>query len=137
MIGIYTITEIETGKVYVGQSVDIDRRWKKHQKTKPLSFYSYKVEQECCAGMLSLLERYFIQKFNTLKPNGLNRTIGGSGNFGFFDDEIRLKISKSITGRTISEEHRQKISESNKNRVFSEEHKKKLSEAWKLRRQTL
>ena len=28
--GIYKITEIESGKVYVGQSVDIGERWKQH-----------------------------------------------------------------------------------------------------------
>lgn len=28
--GVYKITEIESGKVYVGQSVDIGERWKQH-----------------------------------------------------------------------------------------------------------
>ena len=134
MIGIYTITEIQTGKIYVGQSVDIHRRWKKHQKNRPLSSYIYRVEQVCCVGLLNLLEQYFIKKFDTLKPKGLNRTVGGSGNFGFFDQETRQKISQSLRGRVISEETKKKMSESNKARVFSEEHRQKLREAQKSRR---
>ena len=30
MIGIYKITNLITNKVYIGQSVDIERRWKQH-----------------------------------------------------------------------------------------------------------
>lgn len=29
--GIYKITNLETGKIYIGRSIDIDARWKKHK----------------------------------------------------------------------------------------------------------
>jgi hypothetical protein len=134
MIGVYTITENETGKVYVGQSIWIDDRWKKHQKTKPLTAYTYKVEQECCIGLLDVMERYFIKKFNTLTPSGLNRTKGGNGTFGFYNKE-RLEKRKLQTppnkGKTFSDEWKINLSLSHQRptRPTSEETKQKISQA--------
>lgn len=32
MQGIYKITNIENGQVYIGRSTDIEKRWAEHQK---------------------------------------------------------------------------------------------------------
>jgi len=32
MTGIYKITNLDNGKMYVGQAVDINRRWKDHKR---------------------------------------------------------------------------------------------------------
>ncbi len=45
--------------------------------------------------------------------------------------EIREKISLTMKGRKLSENHKKNISEANKGRLFSEEHKKKISESKK------
>ena len=74
-IGIYCITERTTGLAYIGQSVDIHRRWRQHQRLRPLSEYDYAIEQECCSGLLDTMEIYFIKKLDTLIPNGLNRCV--------------------------------------------------------------
>lgn len=54
----------------------------------------------------------------------------------------KARISESLKGRKLSEEHKRKISESNKGKKigpFSEEHKRKLSEAqiarWQKRKE--
>ena len=134
MIGIYTITENATGKVYVGQSIVIEKRWRTHQKTRPLEGYSYKVEQECCIGLLDVMERHFIKKWNTLTPHGLNRTTGGTGHFGHFDDDARANMSAAAKGKTISDETKQKMSEAHKGKIIgprSDETKAKISAAKK------
>ena len=46
-------------------------------------------------------------------------------------EETRLKMSESLKGRTLSEEHRQKLSEANKGKHHSEESRRKMSEAHK------
>lgn len=43
-------------------------------------------------------------------------------------DEYKEKISKSLSGRTLSCETKEKISISNKGRVFSIEHRRKLEQ---------
>lgn len=138
--GIYKITETETGKCYIGQSVRIQARWKAHNKRFPLDTHTYEVVQECCIGLLDTMERFFIKKWNTLSPSGLNRTVGGSGMFGHMDEEMRRKISEAAKGnthnkgRTHSEETRRKVSEAAKRRKPgppSEETKHKMSEAMK------
>jgi group I intron endonuclease len=99
MIGIYKITERSTGRCYIGQSTNIKRRWKEHYKRFSPDLFEYSVEQECCVGLLDVMERYFIKKLNTLTPNGLNKTHGGSGMFGHCDEDTRLKMSASKKGK--------------------------------------
>lgn len=91
MCGIYLITNIITHKVYVGQSVDIERRWKEHKARAfnpnsnnydtPLSrsIRKHGVENfvesilcECTSEELNEKEAYYIKLFNSLAPNGYN-----------------------------------------------------------------
>lgn len=48
-------------------------------------------------------------------------------------DEISQKLSKALTGRTLSDSHKSALSESAKKRTYSEETRRKLSEAAKIR----
>lgn len=91
MTGIYLITNLITNKHYIGQSVDIKRRWMEHKARafdsnnncydKPLyrSMRKYGVENfvlsvicECLPEELNKLEAEYIQKFNCVVPNGYN-----------------------------------------------------------------
>ena len=91
MIGIYLIRNTITGKVYVGQSINIMRRWGEHKSRafdpnnncydKPLyrSMRKYGVEVfelevlcECNAEELNELEGKYIAEFNCITPNGYN-----------------------------------------------------------------
>lgn len=115
MIGIYKITNQINGKSYIGQSVDIQRRWKE-EKTRAFietnseyksslsqAFRKYGVENftfevvcECNISELNELEKYYIQKFNTFKTNlGYNCTPGGDG--GHVDKITNNDILQQIT----------------------------------------
>lgn len=90
MIGIYKITKISDGKSYVGQSNDIERRFKEHQ-TKgttariPLDIaiqkygieaFTYEVLEECNIESLNERENFWIKYYNTVKT-GYNCNYGG------------------------------------------------------------
>ena len=89
--GIYQIKNEVTGKVYIGQSNDINRRWTEHKSRafdpnnncyhKPLylSMRKYGLEvftltilEECSLEELNEREAYYIQQYNSLVPNGYN-----------------------------------------------------------------
>ena len=162
--GIYKITNVINGKVYIGQSTDVEKRYKKHMNTifnPNLHQYNYAIYQamrkyglenfsfeiliEVEEDLLDLMEIYYIEKYNSYiyveNSNGYNMTRGGNNKNGFITKETREKISKSASGKRLSEEHKQKISETLKERLkdkenhsmwgkhHSEESKQKISES--------
>lgn len=87
------------------------------------------------------LEKKYIEKLNTMVPNGYNVTEGGEGLAGIeFSEEHKQKISDALIGRTFSEEHCINISKAvkgrkspNKNKKLSQKHKINLSKSMKNR----
>ena len=92
MIGIYKITNKINKKIYIGQSKDIEYRWKDHkrrfknQKTPiqkaiykyGIDNFSFEVLKECSIDCLNDLEIYYIQLYNSTDKNiGYNITSGG------------------------------------------------------------
>lgn len=94
MIGIYKYQNKLNGKVYIGQSIDIIRRYEQHiydAKNRPergtgidLAIRKYGIEnfdfsilEECPTDLLDEKERYWISFYNSYN-NGYNRTPGGS-----------------------------------------------------------
>ena len=88
MIGIYKITKKENGKSYIGQSNDIERRFKEHQyKTDiPIELaiqkygvdaFEYEIIEECSLDELDEKEKYWIAYYNTYKGFGYNCNEGG------------------------------------------------------------
>lgn len=91
MTGIYMFTNKCTGKSYIGQSVDIDRRYKEHHFRKDentyfhddLKYYGFHnfdfcVLEECSISELNEREEHYIKEFNTVFPHGYNMTLGGT-----------------------------------------------------------
>lgn len=91
MIGIYKIQNKINGKIYIGQSNDIERRFQEH-KTKgsssriPLDVeiqkygkdnFSYEVIEETSIERLNEAEEFWIQNFNSIE-NGYNCSKGGN-----------------------------------------------------------
>ena len=90
MCGIYKITNQLNGKVYIGQSNDIQRRWKEHKrpskflpsKTKlyeafkeyGIENFSFEVLEECEEEQLNEKEKYYINKYNSIE-NGYNMSM--------------------------------------------------------------
>ena len=98
MIGIYKITSKTSGKVYVGQSINIKKRFYEHlyqafhreelgytsilhqamRKYGAEDFY-LEVLEECSAEELDNREKYWIEELNCMSPNGYNILSGGQG----------------------------------------------------------
>jgi group I intron endonuclease len=116
MYYIYTLYNIITGKIYVGQTHDLNERWAKH-KSNAKAFYRrnvcnkylyrdimvYGINNFSFAIMYKnlnksnadLLEVYWIKYFNAIdRECGYNLTKGGSGSEGTkHSEETKLKIS--------------------------------------------
>ncbi len=86
--GIYLINHKPSGRKYVGQSIDVARRFTDHKRGKEPTLISrainkYGVDEfeftlleECPQEDLDRREREFITSLNTLHPRGFNMTEG-------------------------------------------------------------
>lgn len=120
MCGIYLITNTITKKVYIGQSVDIYRRWGEHKARafnkntncydKPLyrsirkygiEFFELSVLCECLAEDLDAKEKYYISKFNSTVPNGYNILCENNQSYGAIP-AICKKCGKQISHGTVN-----------------------------------
>ena len=97
MIGIYIITNNVNGKCYIGQSINIKKRWNQHKNeafcvTSPsynyplyMAFRKYGVEnfkfevlEECKKQELEEKEIFYIAKYKSDGENGYNQNKGGA-----------------------------------------------------------
>jgi group I intron endonuclease len=150
MIGIYKITS-PSKKIYIGQSIDIKKRWLKHKtsvvKSKLYnSFLKYGVEnhifeviEECSIQSLNERERYYQDLFNVLEI-GLNLKLTNTfDKSGLLSQDTKDKISKrkrsveeieksklSRTGLKRTEEQKMKIKLSRNYHILTENHKAKI-----------
>lgn len=125
--GIYKISNKETGKAYVGQSIDIYRRWVKHRKKYPDDKFNYEILMECDRIQLDFWEIAWVISEKSFVPNGYNRTIGGQKS-GWACDESRKLMSESAKRRAPrTPEHCANIAKSLKGKTFSEEHRLNVS----------
>lgn len=159
MIGIYKITS-PSGKIYIGQSVNILSRINKYKNakciTQPIILKSilkygwenhlFEIVCECDQSELNEKERYYQEVFDCIGKNGLNciltntRTKTGKARQETIDKLTGRKLSEStrekMRNKKLSEQHKLKISQSNIGRVVSEETKRKISEANKGKKRT-
>lgn len=125
--GIYKITS-PSKKVYIGQSVNIKKRWGDYKslwcksQTKiynSIKKYSadkhvFEVLIECAPEKLNELEFFYIELYQSFNSKfGLNLKEGGKRSYKL-SDETRKKISASNMGKVISEKTKQKIREKRK-----------------------
>lgn len=120
MIGIYKIENLNNGKVYIGQSNDIERRFYEH-KTKgkssriPLdveiqkegiSSFSYEVIEECSIEELNQKETYWINFYQS-NIKGYNKNEGGLSNLiGGQNPKAKLTEEDVIKIRQAYAEHK-------------------------------
>ncbi len=131
MIGIYTITHIESGKVYVGSSIDLVRREKAHLSNLRSrrhrnvhlqrawdkygeSAFVIQVVEETTEDLLISVEQKWIDK--------LDAANGGKG-------YNACLIAASVGSLPKSAEHRRKIGDAHKGSKRSEEAKARMSAA--------
>ena len=142
IIGIYKITS-PTNRIYIGQSTDIEKRFKKYknncngQKLIIRSFKKYGVKnhifekiEECSIEQLNERERYWQDHYDVLN-GGLNcvltKTDDKSGNIS---EATRQKMIECK--QNMSEDTKLKMSESSKGKPKSEEHRLKMIEVKNL-----
>lgn len=150
--GIYAITNIITGKIYVGQAQNIKRRWIEHKArlTKGChdnqylqrawnkygkEAFRFEVLEYCIIDCLNDREQYFI---DTFLPQGVLYNIARDVRAPFrgvkFSNEHKRKISLAHRGKTLSSDTRRKISESHKGMKVSDDTRMKISAAGKGRK---
>lgn len=143
MIGIYKITNNVTGKFYIGQSKNIERRFIDHNTKshnseiidKNINLYgksnfTYEILEECSIDELDEKENYYIKKYNAVQY-GYNILNGGqlngyrcgenNGNAKITESDvyyIREMYSKHKLRSDIYNEFKDKISESGFNSLW-------------------
>lgn len=126
--GIYKITS-PSGRIYIGQSVDIYFRWNAHLTSKKVStlFHSIKkyganahkfeviheISLTESQDYINKYECFYIELYSSFGFRMMNIKSGGSN--GALSEETKLKISKSLKGKQntlgkkLSQEHKEKI----------------------------
>lgn len=86
-IGIYKIENLVNGKIYIGQSIHVEKRWKEHCQPSANSLigmaiqkygktnFSFQLLEEIPPDQLNKREAYYIRYYNSLSPNGYNLVI--------------------------------------------------------------
>ena len=131
--GIYSITNKETGKMYIGQSIHIEQRFKEHIrygndksyidrsiKKHGKDAFDFNIILECDESKLSDEEHKFIKLFGTYQK-GYNLTWGGEIAISKHP-EIRKKIGDALRGRKHTEESKKKMSKSRKGKCTGKDH---------------
>jgi hypothetical protein len=139
---VYITTNLINGKQYVGDhstdNLDDDylgsgkliskaiHKYGKHNFKKEI-LESFNIKEKAF-----ITQEKYIQKFNTLIPNGYNISPKGGHNVkNSLSEETKRKIKIGNTGKKLSDEHKLKLSISHKGKIFSEEHRLKLSNSKK------
>ena len=109
--GIYKITNLKNNKSYIGQSSNIDLRWITHlidsinnsgyslidKAIHSIGSYNFKLEiiEECPIYQLNDKEKFYIQKYHTIYPNGYNKNKGGNyyRNIENFNTQENIQIN--------------------------------------------
>lgn len=150
MIGIYKITNMVNGKVYIGQSVNIEKRWQTHatkynnpknkeynkvlycaMRKHGFENFEFEILMECEEELLDLMEIYYIEKYNSYihaeNSNGYNIDKGGYTTKGL----RHTKKTKKKLSIIAKERFKNKENHPFYGRHHSEENKKKFSESHK------
>lgn len=124
MVGIYKITS-PTGRVYIGQSIDLLRRQFEYLKLNKckgqprlyaslvkygFSEHIFEVVEECSVEELNTRERHWQDFYNVLSKKGLNcRLTGTQGNSGYLSEQTKQNQSRSKKVFFQTEEGRKAI----------------------------
>lgn len=144
---IYQIYCSANGKVYIGQAVDVDRRWETHLwmlennkhhnehlqnawRKYSSSAFEWTVKCDCFSQRdMNALEIHYIKQAG---ENCFNATMGGESSPMLgkkHSEETRRKLSEANRGKVMSEEARRKIGNYRRGKLASEETRRKMSDS--------
>nr|DAH30395.1 MAG TPA: intron associated endonuclease [Bacteriophage sp.] len=152
MTGIYKIQNIINNKVYIGQAIDIEDRWRNHLSSlrtnthvnthlqNSFNYYGEKafifsVIEECSIDILTQREQFWIDYYGGIN-SAKNYNQRDAGSHGTHSEESKRKISESQKGikkapHTISDEGRKSLSKAHIGIKPSDETRIKMSMAHK------
>lgn len=109
MIGIYKITNKINGKVYIGQSKDVEKRLNSHRSCSTnihlnnsinkygSSNFLFECIEECDVANLNDRERFYINMYESMNPDkGYNLTSGGERDAGWVHSEQSRKYMSEL-----------------------------------------
>ena len=141
--GIYCIENLVDGKKYIGQSVNVERRIRKHKSALLGNYcnnvylqrahdkhgvenFSFYILETCNYDTLDERERWYIRFYKTNEIEFGYNLEGGGNRSKFISDETRRKMSEVHIGKTLSREQVTKMVESRKGYRHTEETKRKI-----------
>lgn len=148
LCGIYKIINNINGKVYIGQSIKIQSRWKSHIQALKRGDsnctllqrawnkygeenFSFEILELCHEERLDELETKYIKIYDSQNPNkGYNIESGGNKN-KHLAEETKRKLRELHLGKTVSPDILKKMSESrmgSKNPMYGQKHTKETRE---------
>lgn len=150
-IGIYKIVS-PNGRIYIGQSNDIKRRWREYKTGKGrgqiklknsfakygVNAHTFSIITTCEISELNNLERYFQELYNATGKNGLNCVLVESDERKrehSIESKIELsKKLKDILNNPIIREKMSLCRMGEKNHFFNKKHSEKTKEAISIAR---
>lgn len=120
MVGIYKITNLINQHSYIGQSVQIEKRWLRHQKDAfnktskgynyplyqairkyGLEYFNFEIIELCDQAQLNEREIYWIAYYETY-TNGYNQTLGGQNpTYRKITPELLDAITKELQSNSL------------------------------------
>lgn len=146
IVGIYKITS-PTGRIYIGQSWNINTRWRQHKNEKaykgPLqkSFKAHgfsahffevvhQLPPDVDQVVLDAYEILYIQLYRDCNVQLLNVAPGGLGGKGYkHRDEDKKRMSEIAKARGITHEEIARMHKANSGKSLSEERKQKIRDS--------
>ena len=120
IVGIYKIENLNNHQIYIGQSVNIYKRFKQHlrggyyEKAQYIDMalceegyenFKFSILEQCCLKELDYREQYYIQFYNCIFPYGYNKTSGG-----FANHEVFIKTNCKLITELIFDLKNNKLS---------------------------
>jgi group I intron endonuclease len=141
---LYKVINQINGKIYIGQTSNLSKRWNEHKfavkNNRPMqiihhAFIKYGLDNFKFEHIASCqiqaeaneIETLLILQEDSFVPNGYNSTLGGAN--APKTEEQKRKISASLMGHFVSEETKKKQSVSHKGIKRTEDIKLKISKA--------
>jgi group I intron endonuclease len=142
IVGIYRIIS-PTGKIYIGQSVNIEKRWKVYKRLNcknQIKLYNslkkhgydnhiFEIIERCSLEVLNIRETYWkkdvLNKLNQNWDKVLFCELYDKG--GPKSEATKKKISESSLGKTKSQQHKNNIKKARIGMTFTQQHKDNMS----------